>query len=101
MTAVTALFMIPTALVFPALLRKANTPPKSVTLSRSRWDQRRAEDEQSVRMRDGSSMRQRGRPNEERSEEESETGPRRGESAKRGCHGCEKMVYACSGDRLS
>ena len=36
MTAATALFMIPTALVFPALLRKANTPPSSFTLSRAR-----------------------------------------------------------------
>lgn len=36
MTAATALFMIPTALVFPALLRKANTPPSSVTLTRVR-----------------------------------------------------------------
>lgn len=36
MTAVTALFMIPTAVVFPYLLRKANTPPSSVTLSRVR-----------------------------------------------------------------
>ncbi|CAM9330890.1 unnamed protein product, partial [Hapterophycus canaliculatus] len=36
MTAATALFMIPTALVFPALLRKANTPPSSATLTRVR-----------------------------------------------------------------
>lgn len=35
MTAATALFMIPTALIFPALLRKANTPPSSATLSRA------------------------------------------------------------------
>lgn len=41
MTAVTALFMIPTAMIFPALLRRANTPPASVTLRREsrlrRW----------------------------------------------------------------
>ncbi|CAM9368841.1 unnamed protein product, partial [Ectocarpus sp. 8 AP-2014] len=33
MTAVTALFMIPTALVFPAMMRIANTPPSSGTLA--------------------------------------------------------------------
>lgn len=36
MTAATALFMIPTAIIFPALLRKANTPPSSSTLCRAR-----------------------------------------------------------------
>ncbi|CAM9387820.1 unnamed protein product [Ectocarpus sp. 12 AP-2014] len=36
MTAVTALFMIPTALVFPAMMRLANTPPSSETLTRVR-----------------------------------------------------------------
>ncbi|CAM9572739.1 unnamed protein product [Scytosiphon promiscuus] len=41
MTAATALFMIPTALVFPTLLRKANTPPSSVTLTRVRLLRRR------------------------------------------------------------
>lgn len=35
MTAVTALFMLPTAVIFPALLRRANTPPSSVTLERA------------------------------------------------------------------
>ncbi len=45
MAVVTALFMVPTALVFPALLRKANTPPSSVTLMRPRQltSQRRRE----------------------------------------------------------
>lgn len=38
MTAVTALFMLPAALVFPSLLRKANTPPPSATLA---WRRRR------------------------------------------------------------
>lgn len=33
MTVTTALFMIPTALVFPVLLRKANTPPISGTVT--------------------------------------------------------------------
>ncbi|CAM9275625.1 unnamed protein product [Ectocarpus sp. 4 AP-2014] len=33
MTAVTALFMIPTALAFPAMMRSANTPPSSDTLA--------------------------------------------------------------------
>ena len=32
MTTVTALFMIPTAVIFPTLLREANSPPPSVTL---------------------------------------------------------------------
>ena len=32
MTTATALFMLPTALIFPTLLREANTPPASVTL---------------------------------------------------------------------
>ncbi|CAM9181833.1 unnamed protein product, partial [Ectocarpus sp. 8 AP-2014] len=36
MTAATALFMIPTALVFPAMMRLANTPPSSETLTRVR-----------------------------------------------------------------
>ncbi|CAM9106341.1 unnamed protein product [Ectocarpus fasciculatus] len=36
MTAATALFMIPTALVFPALMRLANSPPSSETLTRVR-----------------------------------------------------------------
>ena len=36
MTAATALFMIPTALVFPAMMRIANTPPSSKTLIRVR-----------------------------------------------------------------
>lgn len=36
MTAAPAFFMLPTALVFPALMRKANTPPSSATLSRAR-----------------------------------------------------------------
>lgn len=36
MTAATALFMIPTALVFPAMMRLANTPPSSETLTRAR-----------------------------------------------------------------
>ncbi|CAM9207243.1 unnamed protein product, partial [Ectocarpus fasciculatus] len=36
MTAATALFMIPTALVFPVLLRKANTPPISRTVTNAR-----------------------------------------------------------------
>lgn len=42
-TVVTALFMIPTAVVFPALLRRANTPPPSVTLrsrTLTRWSKR-------------------------------------------------------------
>lgn len=34
MTTVTALFMIPTAVIFPTLLREANSPPSSVTLRR-------------------------------------------------------------------
>lgn len=34
MTVVTALFMLPTAVFFPMLLRVANTPPTSVTLRR-------------------------------------------------------------------
>lgn len=34
MTTVTALFMIPTAVIFPTLLREANCPPSSVTLRR-------------------------------------------------------------------
>lgn len=38
MTAATALFMIPTALIFPALLRKANTPPASITTRRTPLD---------------------------------------------------------------
>ena len=92
MTAVTALFMVPTALVFPALLRKANTPPSSVTLSRPRWDQRHAGHEQSVRVQDGYSMRGRGRLGKEQSEEESETGPRRGERTERGYHYCVELV---------
>ncbi|CAM9582299.1 unnamed protein product, partial [Ectocarpus sp. 8 AP-2014] len=36
MTATTALFMIPTALAFPAMMRMANTPPSSQTLPRVR-----------------------------------------------------------------
>ena len=36
MIAATASFMIPIAVVFPALLRTANTPPSSATLSRAR-----------------------------------------------------------------
>ena len=32
MTTATALFMLPTAIIFPTLLREANTPPASVTL---------------------------------------------------------------------
>ncbi|CAM9917336.1 unnamed protein product [Ectocarpus fasciculatus] len=36
MTAVTALFMIPTALAFPAMMRIANTPPSSGTLALAR-----------------------------------------------------------------
>lgn len=36
MTAATALFMIPTALVFPAMMRIANTPPSSETLTQVR-----------------------------------------------------------------
>lgn len=40
MTVVSALFMIPTGVVFPVLLRAANTPPASVTLQRTeRQDQ--------------------------------------------------------------
>lgn len=38
MTAATALFMLPAALVFPSLLRQANTPPPSNTLA---WRRRR------------------------------------------------------------
>ncbi|CAM9632287.1 unnamed protein product, partial [Ectocarpus sp. 6 AP-2014] len=38
MTATTALFMIPTALVFPVLLRKTNTPPISGTVSNAGRD---------------------------------------------------------------
>lgn len=34
MTTATALFMLPTAVIFPALLREANSPPASVTLRR-------------------------------------------------------------------
>lgn len=34
LTVMTALFMIPAAVIFPALLRLANTPPASVTLTR-------------------------------------------------------------------
>lgn len=42
MTIVTALFMLPTAIVFPMLLRLANTPPSSLTLLRRRhWERRR------------------------------------------------------------
>lgn len=33
MTVVTALFMIPTAMAFPAMMRSANTPPSSDTLA--------------------------------------------------------------------
>lgn len=82
MTAVTALFMIPPAFVFPALLRKANTPPSSVTLSRSRWDEHKAEDEKSTRIRDGRSVGQRARTSKGQSEEASEAEPRRGERNK-------------------
>lgn len=67
MTAVTALFMIPTALVFPALLRKANTPPSSVTLTRSRWD---------------TVSEQQDLASNEQDEEPSETKPGRGERTK-------------------
>ena len=35
MTVVSALFMLPTGLIFPALLRAANTPPASQTLKRA------------------------------------------------------------------
>lgn len=79
MTAVTALFMIPPALVFPALMRKANTPPPSVTLTRPRWDQLQAGDEQPTVLRDGCSIRQRDRPSEEQGEEPPETKPGGGE----------------------
>lgn len=36
LAAATALFMLPTAFVFPALLRMVNTPPTSVTLTKRR-----------------------------------------------------------------
>lgn len=54
MTVVTALFMIPTAIIFPTLLKRANVPPPSSTLKRQRrlrrWlkgfrDQRPCEDD--------------------------------------------------------
>ena len=35
MTFVSAIFMLPAGLVFPALLRAANTPPASQTLKRA------------------------------------------------------------------
>lgn len=35
MTVVSALFMLPAGLIFPALLRAANTPPASQTLKRA------------------------------------------------------------------
>eukprot|EP00903_Cladosiphon_okamuranus_P011441 g10779.t1 len=78
MTAVTALFMIPTAWVFPALLRKANTPPSSATLSRSRRDKRQVDGEKSTHIRDGRSMRHLDRPNKDQSEQVSEADPRSG-----------------------
>ncbi|CAM9773342.1 unnamed protein product [Scytosiphon promiscuus] len=56
MTVVTALFMIPTALVFPALLRQANTPPRSITLKRERYF---------PAMHERSSLRGRGYPDKE------------------------------------
>lgn len=36
MAAVTIVFMLPTAIVFPAILRMVNTPPPSLTLSERR-----------------------------------------------------------------
>ena len=86
MAAVTALFMMPTALVFPALLRIANTPPSSATLARARPVRRQSGGEQGlhkhiarglqqpnrpVRHRDGESSDQEITPGE-RSEEHSE-----------------------------
>lgn len=69
MVAVTALFMIPTALVFPALLRKANTPPSSMTLSRTRRVQRQIGQKQHVSKRGGRNMRQQNRLVNEKDEE--------------------------------
>lgn len=60
MAAVTALFMIPTALVFPALLRKANTPPSSVTLKRVQHYRRQRQDPRSLLGRMGRSKPEQG-----------------------------------------
>lgn len=69
MTAVTALFMLPTALVFPALLRKANTPPSSMTLTRTRRVQRQIVQTRQVLERGGrSSMEQDARTINEKAE---------------------------------
>lgn len=54
-TVITALFMIPTAVVFPALLRRANTPPPSVTLKSrtvTRWSKRGEERSKSAGYQD-------------------------------------------------
>lgn len=45
MAVVTALFMMPTAVVFPALLRLANTPPASDTLVSAKRAQYQIESE--------------------------------------------------------
>ena len=60
MAAVTALFMIPTALVFPALLRKSNTPPSSVTLKRVQRFRRPRQDPRTFLGRMGGSKPEQG-----------------------------------------
>ena len=72
MTAVTALFMIPTALVFPALLRKANTPASSMTLARRRRVQRQIVRTRHTPKRGGGSTQQGKRGNHEKAEEAEE-----------------------------
>lgn len=72
MTAVTALFMIPTALVFPALLRKANTPPSSMTLARRRRVQRQIVHTRHTPKRGGRSTQQGKRRSHEKAEQAEE-----------------------------
>lgn len=77
MTVVTALFMIPTALVFPALLRQANTPPHSVTLARERYFRRQAAWGRSSLDGREHSKKNVNRQLNKRDEENNETGPDR------------------------
>ncbi|CAM9611479.1 unnamed protein product, partial [Laminaria digitata] len=76
MTTVTALFMLPTAVIFPTLLREANSPPSSVTLRRRQQQPARGAERENNRPwieGDGRSVnRQRDLYDDEMDEEEDE-----------------------------